>query len=196
MAAPKKSTLDKLTTLCTLFIFENTCPEWMTAALGAYSQVRGASCFVFIYIRLLSLLLFVFSTQFFIFSVIRPTPEYERHNCLCHPYTLGIDAIIDSVNDGRIRAIVCNKKSVKILLGKLKDMPTLMVIIYTNNMIAPGEEIDLPAAPKGVTVVSFQDFVKTLEILKPLLSSLLSRIQLPLSCTPRALLVRVLLAHL
>jgi long-chain acyl-CoA synthetase len=73
--------------------------------------------------------------------------------------TLGIDAIIDSVNDGRIRAIVCNKKSVKILLGKLKDMPTFMVIIYTNNMIAPGEEIDLPAAPKGVTVVSFQDFV-------------------------------------
>jgi hypothetical protein len=86
MAAPKKSTLDKLTTPCTLSIFENTCPEWMTAALGAYSQVCGASCFVFIYIRLLSLLLFIFSTQFFIFSVIRPSPEYERHNCLCHPW--------------------------------------------------------------------------------------------------------------
>jgi long-chain acyl-CoA synthetase len=76
--------------------------------------------------------------------------------------TLGIDAVIDSVNDGRIRAIVCNKKSVKILLGK--DMPTLMVIIYTNNMIAPGKEIDLPAAPKGVTVVSFQDFVNAGDI--------------------------------
>jgi hypothetical protein len=76
VAAPKKSTLDKLTTPCTLAIFENTCPEWMTAALGAYSQVHGASCFVVIYICLLSLLLFVFSTQFFIFSVVRPTPEY------------------------------------------------------------------------------------------------------------------------
>jgi long-chain acyl-CoA synthetase len=58
-----------------------------------------------------------------------------------------------------IRAIVCNKKSVKILLGKLDDMPTLKVIIYTNNMIAPDEKIDLSAAPTGVTVVSFQDFV-------------------------------------
>jgi long-chain acyl-CoA synthetase len=76
VAAPKKSTLDKLTTPCTLAIFENTCPEWMTAALGAYSQVHGASCFVVIYICLLLLLLFVFSTQFFIFSVVRPTPEY------------------------------------------------------------------------------------------------------------------------
>ena len=76
VAAPEKSTLDKLTTPCTLAIFENTCPEWMTAALGAYSQVRGASCFVVIFIRLLSLLLFIFSTQFFIFSVVRPTPEH------------------------------------------------------------------------------------------------------------------------
>ena len=73
--------------------------------------------------------------------------------------TLGTNAVIDSINDGKIRAIVCNKKSVKMLLGKLGDMPTLKVIVYTNNMIAPGEKVDLPAAPKGVTVLSFDDFV-------------------------------------
>jgi long-chain acyl-CoA synthetase len=120
VASPEKATLDKLSTPCTLAIFENTCPEWMIAALGAYSQS------------------------------ISVTTVYA---------TLGINAVIDSINDGKIRAIVCNKKSVKILLGKLGDMPTLKVIVYTNNMIAPGEKVDLPAAPKGVTVLSFDDFV-------------------------------------
>jgi len=120
VASPEKATLDKLTTPCTLAIFENTCPEWMIAALGAYSQS------------------------------ISITTVYA---------TLGTNAVIDSINDGKIRAIVCNKKSVKMLLGKLGDMPTLKVIVYTNNMIAPGEKVDLPAAPKGVTVLSFDDFV-------------------------------------
>lgn len=120
VASPEKATLDKLSTPCTLAIFENTCPEWMIAALGAYSQS------------------------------ISVTTVYA---------TLGITAVIDSINDGKIRAIVCNKKSVKILLGKLGDMPTLKVIVYTNNMIAPGEIVDLPAAPKDVTVLSFDDFV-------------------------------------
>jgi long-chain acyl-CoA synthetase len=73
--------------------------------------------------------------------------------------TLGIDAVIDSINDGKIRAIVCNKKSVKVLLGKITKMPTLKCIIYTNNMIAMGEKIDLGTSPKDVSVISFDDFV-------------------------------------
>lgn len=73
--------------------------------------------------------------------------------------TLGIDAVIDSINDGRIRAILCNKKSVSVLLGKIKGMPTLKHIIYTNDMVAPDEEVNMPAAPADVTVVSFEDFV-------------------------------------
>jgi len=36
--APDKCTLDKISTPCSLAIFENTCPEWMIAALGAFSQ--------------------------------------------------------------------------------------------------------------------------------------------------------------
>lgn len=38
VAAAEKCTLDKLKTPCSLAIFENTSPEWLTAALGAFSQ--------------------------------------------------------------------------------------------------------------------------------------------------------------
>mmetsp|Transcript_2515 Transcript_2515/g.5541 ORF Transcript_2515/g.5541 Transcript_2515/m.5541 type:complete len:716 (-) Transcript_2515:55-2202(-) len=120
VSSPDKATLDQLTTSCTLAIYENTCPEWMIGALGAWSQ--GMSI----------------------------TTVYS---------TLGTDAVIDSVNDGKIRAILCNKTSVAWLLGKIKDMPTLKHIIYTDNMIAPGQKVDIPNAPKDVTVTSFDDFV-------------------------------------
>jgi len=73
--------------------------------------------------------------------------------------TLGIDAVIDSVNDGRIRAILCNKRNVSVLLGSIKDMPTLKHIIYTNDMVAPDDKVDIPAAPADVKVTSFEDFV-------------------------------------
>jgi long-chain acyl-CoA synthetase len=46
------------------------------------------------------------------------------------------------------------------LVSKIKDMPTLKHIIYTNDSIAPDEVVDLPAAPGGITVVSFEDFVE------------------------------------
>ena len=118
--AADKATLDQLSTSCTLAIFENTCPEWMIAALGCFSQ-----------------------------SII-VTTVYA---------TLGIDAVIDSVNDGKIRAILCNKRSVSLLLSRIKDMPTLKHIIYTNDMIAPGEKVDMPAAPADVKVTSFEEFV-------------------------------------
>jgi long-subunit acyl-CoA synthetase (AMP-forming) len=118
---PEKATLDQLTTPCTIAIFENTCPEWMIGALGAFSQS------------------------------ISVTTVYA---------TLGVDAVIDSINDGRIRAILCNKRSVGTLLGKIGSMPTLKHIIYTNDGIAPGEIVDLPAAPGDVRVVSFEEFVE------------------------------------
>ena len=119
--SPAKGTLDQLTTSCTLAIFENTCPEWMIGAFGAFSQS------------------------------ISITTVYA---------TLGIDAVIDSINDGRIRAILCNKKSVPFLLGKIKSMPTLKYIVYCNNMVAPDEVVDIPSSPpSGVKVMSFEEFV-------------------------------------
>ena len=74
--------------------------------------------------------------------------------------TLGVDAVIDSINDGRIRAILCNKKSVKILLDRISDMPTLKHIIYTENDIAKGEVVEVPKAPGGITVCGFEEFVE------------------------------------
>jgi len=125
VASPEKATLDQLTTSCTLAIYENTSPEWMIGALGAFSQS------------------------------VSVTTVYA---------TLGIDAVIDSINDGRIRAILCNKKSVKVLLGNIKGLPTLKHIIYTNDMVAPGEVVDMPTPPADVSVTSFEDFVNAGDI--------------------------------
>merc|ERR1740139_772486 len=38
-------------------------------------------------------------------------------------------------------------------------MPTLKTIIYTNNQVGPEDVIDLPTAPPGVQIESFEDFV-------------------------------------
>uniref|UniRef100_A0A7S0KY27 AMP-dependent synthetase/ligase domain-containing protein n=1 Tax=Asterionellopsis glacialis TaxID=33640 RepID=A0A7S0KY27_9STRA len=73
--------------------------------------------------------------------------------------TLGIDAVVDSINDVNISAILCNKANVKILVEKSKKMKTLKTIIYTSDMVAPDANIEIPAAPKGVKIISFEDFV-------------------------------------
>lgn len=117
--APETTTLKKITTPCSLAIFENTCPEWLIASLGAFSQ-----------------------------SVI-VTTIYA---------TLGLDAVIDAINEGSISAIVCNKINVKKLADAIKKMPTLKTIIYTNDTIAPDDKTVLPAAPKGVKIVEFHEF--------------------------------------
>lgn len=38
VAAPDKATLDEIVTPCSVAIFENTCSEWLVAAMGAFSQ--------------------------------------------------------------------------------------------------------------------------------------------------------------
>lgn len=120
--APEKTTLKKFTTSCSVAIFEDTCPEWMIAAQGAFTQ-----------------------------SMI-VTTIYA---------TLGVDAVADSVNDGLISVVVCNKKNVGLILSKISAMPTLKTIVYTNFNMAPDDVIDLPKAPAGIKVVSFDDFVES-----------------------------------
>lgn len=122
VATPEVATLEKLKTPCSIAIFENTCAEWMIAALGAFSQS------------------------------ISVTTIYS---------TLGVDAVIDAVNDGIIRAIVCNKTNIKTLVDRIKKMPTLKTIIYTDDLVAPGANIEVPTAPKGVNIVAFDDFVES-----------------------------------
>lgn len=118
--APSQTTLEQHTTPCCLAIFENTCPEWLMAALGAISQ-----------------------------SII-VTTVYA---------TLGFDAVVEAINDGAIAAIVTNKKSVGKLVQSSSKMPTLKTIIYTNDLIEPNDQTELPTPPEGLRIVSFDDFV-------------------------------------
>lgn len=73
--------------------------------------------------------------------------------------TLGIDAVVEAVNDNIIPAIVCNKKDVAKLVGMIGKMKTLKCIIYTNDLVAPDDKIELPSAPRGITIISFEDFI-------------------------------------
>lgn len=76
--------------------------------------------------------------------------------------TLGMDAVVDSINEGIIQAIVCNFSNVGVLVARKKEMPTLKTIIYTSDMMAPDYKFQAPkeeAAKAGVEVVSFEDFV-------------------------------------
>ncbi len=109
-----------MTTPCSLAIFENTCAEWITGAIGAFTQ-----------------------------SIV-VTTIYA---------TLGMDAVVTAIQDGKISAILCNKKDVKKVLSKSADVPSLKTIIYTSDMVADGDKVDLGTIPKGIKVVSFEDFV-------------------------------------
>ena len=75
--------------------------------------------------------------------------------------TLGMDAVEVAVNDNIISVIVCNKTQVGALVERQKHMKTLKTIVYTNDLVAPSDDIKLPAAPKGMTIISFDDFVKS-----------------------------------
>ena len=122
VAAPDITTLAKIKTPCSLAIFENTCPEWLIASLGAFTQ---------------SLIV---------------TTIYA---------TLGLEAVVDAINEGSISAVVCNKLHVKKLTDRIKEMPTLKTIIYTNDIVAPDDTTVLPPAPKGGKIVEFYEFTQS-----------------------------------
>lgn len=122
VSAPNTTTLDKVKTNCTVAIFENTCPEWMIACMGAFTQG------------------------------IIVTTIYA---------TLGLDAVIDAVNECNVKAIVCNKSNISKLTERINKMPCLKVIIYTNDTIAPDDKTVIPPAPKGVKIVSIEDFIES-----------------------------------
>eukprot|EP00522_Entomoneis_paludosa_P008779 CAMPEP_0172447754 /NCGR_PEP_ID=MMETSP1065-20121228/6982_1 /TAXON_ID=265537 /ORGANISM="Amphiprora paludosa, Strain CCMP125" /LENGTH=724 /DNA_ID=CAMNT_0013199121 /DNA_START=71 /DNA_END=2245 /DNA_ORIENTATION=- len=120
--APDTTDLSKVTTSSRIAIFENTCADWMVAAIGAFTQA------------------------------ITVTTIYA---------TLGMDAVVEAVGDNIIPVIVCNKRSVAKLLEKAKQMPTLKVIVYTSDLIAPDEKIDLPTPPRGIKIMSMAEFIAT-----------------------------------
>jgi len=118
----QKTNLDKVKKPCRIAIFENTCPEWMMSALGAFSQSIGV---VTVYA------------------------------------TLGIDAVVEAINDNSVPVIICNKANVKYLIEKSRKMSSLKVIVYTNDLVGKDASIDLPAPPRGLKVFSFDDFVES-----------------------------------
>ena len=122
VAAKDSTTLEKVKTPSRMAIFENTCPEWMISALGAFTQS------------------------------ITVTTIYA---------TLGYDAVVDAVNDNIIPVIVCNKASVAKLVENYKQMGTLKVIVYTNDLVSADMKIDIPAAPRGLKIMSFDEFVES-----------------------------------
>lgn len=74
--------------------------------------------------------------------------------------TLGIDSVGEAVVDNSISAILCNKTNVQYLVDNAKNTRCLKTIIYTNDLIGETMTVDLPKKiPKGLTVVSFDDFV-------------------------------------
>ena len=73
--------------------------------------------------------------------------------------TLGLDAVVEAINDNIIPVIVCNKSNVKNLVDKKKMMPTLKAIVYTNDLVGSDSNFEIPAAPKGLSIMSFDDFV-------------------------------------
>jgi long-chain acyl-CoA synthetase len=74
--------------------------------------------------------------------------------------TLGMDAVVEAVIDNLVPVIVCNKKDVARLLFKISSMPTLKTIVYVSDLVAPNDAdaIQMPSPPRGVTVISFEDF--------------------------------------
>jgi len=119
--APSTCNLDKFDTPRSLAIFENTCSEWIIAALGAFSQ-----------------------------SIV-VTTIYA---------TLGMDAVIDAINNGVISALLCNQANVQHVIDISAKVPTLKTIIYTTDLIAPNTPPFSPKnVPSNITVISFDDFI-------------------------------------
>eukprot|EP00980_Cylindrotheca_fusiformis_P023319 scaffold10345_cov158-Cylindrotheca_fusiformis.AAC.11 len=75
--------------------------------------------------------------------------------------TLGIDSVVEAVNDNILPVMVCNKKDVHYLVENAKKMPTLKTIVYTNDLVGKDDDIELPEAPTGVKIFSFDEFVES-----------------------------------
>lgn len=118
--APYETDLNKVKDSSRIAIFENTCKEWMIAAIGAFTQN------------------------------VTVTTVYA---------TLGMDAVVEAVQDNLIRVLVCNKKDLVKVVSKCGSMPTLTHIVYTLDLVPSDDKTPIPECPTGVTIILFDDFV-------------------------------------
>lgn len=73
--------------------------------------------------------------------------------------TLGMDAVVEAVQDNLVPVIVCNKKDVKRLVESIGKMKTLKCIVYTNDLVGPDEKVEIPKAPSGVAIQSIEEYI-------------------------------------
>ena len=117
--APDTTTLDRVKESSRIAIFENTCADWMIAAMGAFTQ---SAAVVTVYA------------------------------------TLGIESVMEAVQDNNIAVIVANKKDVKKLVENIGKMKTLKYIVYTNDLVGPDDKVEIPSS-NAVTVQSIEEFI-------------------------------------
>jgi len=80
--------------------------------------------------------------------------------------TLGIDSVIEAVGDNIVPVIVCNKTNVKFLAENASRMPSLKAIVYTNDLIGKDDKTEIPDAPRGLKIFSFDEFVESGDVSK------------------------------
>eukprot|EP00285_Hemiselmis_virescens_P018878 CAMPEP_0173379554 /NCGR_PEP_ID=MMETSP1356-20130122/2452_1 /TAXON_ID=77927 ORGANISM="Hemiselmis virescens, Strain PCC157" /NCGR_SAMPLE_ID=MMETSP1356 /ASSEMBLY_ACC=CAM_ASM_000847 /LENGTH=754 /DNA_ID=CAMNT_0014332911 /DNA_START=52 /DNA_END=2316 /DNA_ORIENTATION=+ len=75
--------------------------------------------------------------------------------------TLGPQAVVDAVVEGNVMGLLCNRTQVANLGKMLGQMPTLKLIVYTDDMVKPEDRQLKPSIPSGsgVKVMSFQEVV-------------------------------------
>jgi long-chain acyl-CoA synthetase len=73
--------------------------------------------------------------------------------------TLGMDAVVEAVQDNLILVLVCNKRDVSRVAARKAEMPTLTCIVYTNDLVAPDDIIQLPGSSPELQIISFDDFI-------------------------------------
>ncbi|CAJ1927903.1 unnamed protein product [Cylindrotheca closterium] len=80
--------------------------------------------------------------------------------------TLGIDSVIEAVVDNIVPVIVCNKTNVNFLAENAARMPSLKAIVYTNDLIPKDDETEILEAPRGLKIFSFEDFIRTGDVVQ------------------------------
>jgi long-chain acyl-CoA synthetase len=121
-AASSTTDLNQCTEPCRLAIFENTCAEWMIAAIGAFTQSMTV---VTVYA------------------------------------TLGLDSVVEAINDNAVPLLVCNQKDLSRLVEKCSEMPSLTTIVYTTDMVAPDVKTPWMNVPKDIKIIDFEDFCES-----------------------------------
>jgi long-chain acyl-CoA synthetase len=75
--------------------------------------------------------------------------------------TLGVQAVVDAVNEGNAMGILCNRMNVAGLCKMSSQMPTLKLVVYTDDMVKPEDRQLKPSAgSSGIKVMSVQEVVE------------------------------------